>query len=48
MVKCVCKGKMELAVKNNKVEVWECPQCFRLLVRHKMTGYQSWYRPETK
>jgi len=45
---CLCGETMDFVMDNKRAELWECQNCYRLLVRRKESGHQSWYVPEAE
>jgi hypothetical protein len=45
---CVCSGwpAMELWMADDIGEIWECPNCARLLYRSRVSDIQTWYVAE--
>jgi predicted RNA-binding Zn-ribbon protein involved in translation (DUF1610 family) len=53
--KCICRRlfrdsaespDMVLWLADKRGEMWECPECGRLLYRSKVASVQRWYQPE--
>lgn len=44
-VACICSGRpaMEVMMADRRGEIWECPNCARLLYRSKVSAVQKWY-----
>lgn len=45
---CQCEEEMDFLAETERIIIWECPSCCRLLLKAKDTAYLRWYIPEVK
>lgn len=43
---CKCRAEMVFMAENERVTIWHCQSCDRVLAQHKKLDWQHWYKPE--
>lgn len=38
-----CEDEMTFVMDNKAKAAWQCLKCWRLLIKHKQTGEETWY-----